>query len=863
MKHARSILPLALATFVVTLTARPCSPDFSEAVFVLQTGPGGNYASYAAGRIGVPQNAYRTRHLVLAYDYLSGHPLPPEVQQQAIRVNTYLLDPWQADNSDQPRSGVSAWIAARATFGPVDGYTPSAPLATERHVPGEDYTSFSNCLDDAFAAAGRTLAARVTAHPANDPAVADWVRAQDAVFTNCSDGRVLNFYGPSGQAPKPPPVPRAPAAAPANAPLWLKQDRAYQLGAASFYHLDFDDALRRFRALAADHDSPWSVLARYLMARTYARKASLENADRTSSGDPHDAKRKAAAAEHKATLRLAQHELLAMQTEPRMAPMRGAIHGLLDYVNIRLQPDAQAAVLAARLQAPDAATFRQAVLDLTWLHSSHNSDPPVPPLNSAAHASDMLAWIDAVNGKDEVSALKHWHDTHATVWLVAVLANASPGGSDTPALLKAAQSVSPTDPGWLALTYNRLRLSPQDSATRGEVLALLPKLERTGDLSTINLFLALSTATAPNLKDWLAAVSRTPAGESFGETGEEAFSNATFASTDDAVRGTTSVFVEDDCGKRFPAKTVLPLFDTDAAAIFNRDMPLRLLAQAAESSMLPENLRFQVAQATWARAVLLEKPEIGRRMTPILTACRAAWTPILKAYDSATTADTRHVTGLLALMRFASTVPSVWEGEERRQGFATYDETRENWWCTPVPRPGETIDADPDSSIGADGKTPASSPEIKAFAMPPFLTQADLAEAHTEVAALERIPRASTYFAQSALAWQKLHPADPQTPDLLGEADRVVRNSCRKDPPFDVHGKTQLDPVDMSLTPKPGQGALRGRCNAAMRRVCGRNATHPGSSQQIVWSLRTSAATGRRVPRTSSSGERCRLPCRR
>ncbi len=802
MKHARSTLLLALAGFLVTLTARPCGPDFPEAVFVLQTGPGGNYASYAAGRLGVPQSAYRTRHLVIAYSYLGGHPLPPEVQKQAVALNTYLLAPWQADNSNQSLSGFSAWIAARANFGPVDGYSPNARLITDRRVPGQDYTTFTNCLDDAFAAAARTLAARLTEHLAKDPAVVDWVRAQDTVFTNCGDGKVLTFYGPPAQAPDPPPVPHAPAAAPASAPLWLRRDRAYQLGAASLYHLDFDDALTRFRVIAADHDSPWSVLARYLIARTYARKASLGDADLTLSNDSQGTKQQAAADKYKATMRLAQRELVAMQTEPRMASMRSAADGLLDYVNIRLQPHEQAAVLTTRLQVPNAATFRQAVLDLTWLHSSSNfGDTPVPALNSAAHPSDMLAWIDAVYGQDQTSALKHWHDTHSTAWLVAALADARPGDSDTPALLKAAQFISPTDPGWLAVTYHRLRLSPHDSATRREVIALLPNLETAGDVSTINLFLTLSTATAPGLNDWLAGLPRTPAGDISYPDGEQALPDPANASTDDAVRGTASVFVEDECGKRFPAHTVLPLFDTDAAVILNRSMPLRLLAQAAESSILPENLRFQVAQETWARAVLLDRPEIGRRMTPILTTCRAAWDPVLKAYDSATTADARHANGLLALMRFASTVPSVWKGKERRQGFATYDDLRQNWWCTTVPKLGQTVDAEPDLKAGVGSTATEPSPKVHAPATPPFLTQAELAEANTEVAALERIPRASTYFAQNALAWQKLHPADPQTPDILGEADRVVRNSCRKEPPFDSHGTTELNPSDMTLTP--------------------------------------------------------------
>ena len=368
MKHVRYTLPIALATFVFTLTAHPCGPDFPDAVFVLQTGPGGSYASYAAGHIGVPQSAYRTRHMVVAYDYLSGHPLPADVQKQAIAINTYLLDPWQADeDTSKPRPGYASWFDARNTFGPVDGFLAGSSLSTDRSVPGEDYSSFTNCLDDAFATAAKTLAARIAAHTAKDPAVIDWVRGQDAVFNNCSDGKVTRYFGPPDKAPAPP-TPRTPAAAPANAPQWLMQDRAYQLAAASFYALNYEDALTRFRAIAADTSSPWALTSRYMVARTYIRRATLAN---TSQQTP--AEQAAAQAHYKEALAEAQNELTAMRSEARMAPMRSAINGLLDYVNIRLQPDTQAAVLATRLQSPNAATFRQAVLDLTWLHSNEDN----------------------------------------------------------------------------------------------------------------------------------------------------------------------------------------------------------------------------------------------------------------------------------------------------------------------------------------------------------------------------------------------------------------------------------------------------------------------------------------------------------
>jgi hypothetical protein len=102
---------------------------------------------------------------------------------------------------------------------------------------------------------------------------------------------------------------------------------------------------------------------------------------------------------------------------------------------------------------------------------------------------------------------------------------------------------------------------------------------------------------------------------------------------------------------------------------------------------------------------------------------------------------------------------------------------------TPPPAPGPTSSA-------------------KNLNPPLFLTAADLAEANAEVSALDKIPSASTYFATQALNWAKLHPKDPETPNILGEADRALRNSCRKDPPYNQSNNQQVaDPNDMTLTP--------------------------------------------------------------
>jgi hypothetical protein len=325
---------------------------------------------------------------------------------------------------------------------------------------------------------------------------------------------------------------------------------------------------------------------------------------------------------------------------------------------------------------------------------------------------------------------------------------------------------------------------PRDSATRDQLLAVLPAIEQHENISTINQFIALNSATAPTLDTWLATAGRIPADEGFGGR----------SSTDDTAPPNAPA-PTDVCGTKIPVGTH-KLFDADAANAFNQDMPLRLLAASAESSVLPENLRYQVAQAALVRAILLDQPTIAHRMTPLLVHCRSAWAPVLAAYNASTTADDRKLNGLLSLMRFASTEPSVRNGEERRGGFATYDSYRQNWWCTTIPKWDRTVDDNPSyHNLYADQT------QLSSLAYPLFLTAADRSDAATEVASLEKIPSASRYFATQALSWWRVHPSNPHTPDLLGEADRVLRNSCRAELPYDSKtGKQTGDPDDPNLT---------------------------------------------------------------
>ena len=752
--NVRRLHPLLWTLFFVLIEfpAQTCGPDWPEAVFVKRSGPDAPYDAFVRGRLGVPQKDYRLRHLVVVYRSLSGLPLSPEEQSAAVKANAHFASSWNdvQQNPALQHPGFLAWVEARKGFGPVDGYVPQNPFGTQDAWQFDSY--FERCLDDAFSNAARTLRDRAATYGGHSSDVTEWVRGQDGVFHNCDKPKV------------------SPAALPASAPQWLQYDRAYQHAAALLYQGSYDDALHAFSAIAADTRSPWSALSRYLVGRIMvARAVALESyfpqrgADASKEPSPEERLNN-----YLSQLRAARTELLAMRSEPRMRSLTHAIDGMLDRVNARLEPQLQERTLASRLtaQTPDP-NFYQDVLDLSYLLRdniavnddalSHRPKTVVPPPanESERRGADFLEWIKAFQEGDEAASLQHWKASHSKPWLVSSLSFAKGGEPALPELLKASESVRPGEAAYAAVTYHRLRLLPADVATREELLAVLPHMMASESVSTRNQFAELNARSAPDLKTWLGQAGRRPAAEEMMDGEYE---------PDQELK-------PQPCG---PALRVLDtsLFAPDVATVLNTRLPLRLLVEAAESTILPPNLRFQVAQAAWVRSVLLDRRETAARLSPILIHCNAKWEPVLSAYNRAASAQDRKATALFALMRFASTEPNVREGNYREDGFATYSEFRDNWWCFTIPPAKRTEE----SEDAVWGFTSLAHPDVPD---PMFLTAEDRAEAAKEIATLRAIPKASDYLPAEAFAWQRAYPEDPRAPELLGQAFRVVRNACR------------------------------------------------------------------------------------
>ncbi len=792
MKASRLAFAASFAILVFAIPGNSCGPFFPEAIFVQNSMPDGPYAGYAGGQVGVPQPGYRVEDLVLAYDWLNGHGLSSGEQQQAIALD-HISNGHDFDDPSK-RPGFVAWVAVRKDSD-VPPSIPSAPDSVtadlvnyeNRPVPGESYQSFTNCLDPAFATSADTFNARKAAHANDTTSLTDWIQGQDAVFANCngSDDKM-------------------PADVPASAPEWLKQDRAYQQAAAKFYQTDFDAAIISLKAIAADSASPWQLIARLVAARAMIRRATigqiteLPPAAAAAPDAPYsEARGKAQRAyaefvkqKEPARLAEARDALQAIMNDASMQPYHADADGLLDFVSLRLDPAAQAGVLAARLIAPDRVQtpgrFQQALIDLRYYLYSPDTPNATSLATHTGPGSPLFAWMQSMRAPAPVQrmtsdfgdpadpskaqqqevqaaaeALAHWHATHSDTWLIAALSNTQPGGAAAAELIQAATQIPKDSPAWTAATYNRLRLMPDSVAMHKALLAIQPEIQHAPQRSTINLFKLLNQRTAPTLADFLHDAAALPAGVTFD--------------TDTPEAPDTKPNPNGLCGVNGSQATTL-LFNPDAAASLNTRMPLALLAEAAENTSLPRNLSFQIAQSTWTRAVLLNQSEIAKRMSPILTGCYPSWKQWLDGYNAAASESDRRVAGLLALMRFPSNAPLVRAGIEREDGFAGYSEYRDNWWfASDIAQPASSSNPGgrPATFFGTQPASRSVLPD------PPFLTAADRAAADREIASLRETPCASDYFATAALDWQQRHPADPRTPDLLGFAERAVRNSCR------------------------------------------------------------------------------------
>ena len=678
-----------------------CGPFLTDLAPVATVVPP-HLEQYGRGHVGVVRPHFARRYLVQAYRRFSGAPPLPNVV------------PRMTPSTDSAPSPVEQWHQLTGV-----------KIATERGIG--NYQSIENCLSDAFVSAMRTLKARAAQYGESSPQARDWIRAQNAVFSNCG--------GDSLVLPEP---------AAASADALTRADRAYQTAAAYFYGLKYDEAVSRFRAIAADPLSPWRPYGRYMAARTLIRQATV----------PEKKTRE--------PLLAAETELRRVLEDPAAAPLHASARGLLDLIALRAHPIDRLRALTSSLTTGNATdqqlTDYQKLMDALVGDTTEFDYDAVPERAAIAASGDLNDWVLSMQGIGTAAAeraVAQWKRSGTLPWLAAALWRVPAAHGESTSLLEAAARVDRSSPAFPTIAFLRVRLL----AARGQrdqaraLLATLPARPGDGiETETLNLLNAERFMLADNLNELLTSAPRMILTERVT-----------------SWRGT-------DIAGDAPRQ---PVFDDDAGVVFSRRMPVARLVEAATSAILPDRLRLRVASAAFARAWMLGKHDDALAVTPVLKSLSPSLRADLARYESAATPPDRHIAGLRLILRtpgLRASVIGIEDDEDYKQSQLRreFDHTfRRNWWCS-FASGGAEARASVSELIGllyADGT----------ITYPAFLSAGERAATERELAALAALGTAPNYLAREAVRWAVARPSDVDAAEALAHAVQGTRWACADD----------------------------------------------------------------------------------
>ncbi len=721
-KRFNIITALALALVIAAPLFLPkrteaCGPFFSDAIFVYTKHPDFPLDKFAAGNFGVIAGSWARSYLVVAYRSLSGHPLS---DSEAKAMKSLWDDRLNNAGYVSEEEFINKWNEARKAAGAT---APAKIDVYRRREKPREYESFLNCQEDAFVNAENLLKERVKLFGANSPQVQSWLAAQDAVFSNCGEGRQM---------------PKDAGAELPDLPQLLRADRAYQIAAANFYTTNFDEAKRQFEAIAQDKNSPYRIIAPYMAARSMLRKGSF--AEKEAEGQPF--------------LVEAETRLAAILKDNTLKQSHHAAGRLFNLARLRAHPEAKLHELAEVIMKKDSSEdFKQTVWDYTVLLDKYleQEDSAVKRTIPASVISDDLTdWIATFEGDLDASgahAIERWQKTKSLHWLVAALTNADGKEPNLNELLAAAANVSHASPAYPSVAFHSVRLL-KESRRADEARNMLDKIlagERQQlNASALNQFLGERMMLAPNLEDFLKHAPRLPAAFSDNNDGRE--------------------IPDDEGNAEKPKDAPKFLFDLDAANSFNLAMLVATMKDAAKSKTLAPNLRRDVAQAAFVRAALLDDRETAVQAATSLQEELPAVKDFLAAYQKATTPDARRFAAAFLTLKFPGLRPFVSAGAGRSTAVEEVDSYRDNYWCTEPPPPlGGSLADD------ANKEKPMIAPE--------FL-KASQTLAARQYATLQALGPGPNYLCRIAIEWAQKNPTDPRAPEALHLAVRSTRYGC-------------------------------------------------------------------------------------
>lgn len=739
-------MKIKLLTFfiliAVTLGGSPsvlaCGPFVMDVVFSLKSHPDLPLDKFAAGQAGIVPTSYGPMSLVLFYRQLSGLSLTKSEQVQAknaIENKVYyrggLGEPNDPSGVPQTSKPSADWIMARGKL-----TDEKKEVSTEK---ASGYFYYTNCLPDAFRTATKTLEDRVAKYGAD--AAKEWLKGQDSVFAACD----------SETASLPDQV--------TEGPDWLKKDRAYQIAAALFYQGKMPEARSAFEAISRDNSSSWSSTAKFLVARTYIREASLLPTPDDGKIDPQ------VEAQNKELLGKAITALESVVEDRATADYRFSAERLLGLTKFRMIPQERRKQLGSVLRSKDenrnfyndltdygiilnritsdAADAGRAIdqkeAEAAGKEYDYNYDLKLRDVAAADRQDELTDWIITFQAQDGFDhALEMWKQSKNLPWFVAAISQANAKSNEFPALLTEADKIAQSSPAFATVRFHQVRLLIES----GRTAEAKKKFDEIGDLnlmpvSSQNSFLAQRTVFAANLDEYLKYAQRKPAIFTWNETDREEPAE---------IEGES----------KLKAWQTRAMFDADGSLFFNEKVPLSVLKQAAVSPQLPEHLKKVLVTAAWTRAFVLKNAAVEKELAPLVARYNKAEAPQFEKYSATVDPIDKEAAAFIAILRNPATQPYIETGYGREDSTpGDIDSIRGNWWC---------VENHADKS---------------GIAFPSFLTAAQVAEAKREKDQMIAGGDSATVLTSRALEFAAKNTRHPLTPEILHLAVRSTRYGCR------------------------------------------------------------------------------------
>jgi len=518
------------------------------------------------GQLGVVMARSPRPQLYIAWRLLHGQKVG---QAAGDALSTPCCDPpWRWTYEPRDDVGTDGWLKTRKL---VPGAPELTFLSTDRDGPS--YTSVVNCFDEAFDTASATLKDRAAKYGAGSPEVRAWLAAQDAVFQACHDEA----------AALPAPM--------ADAPAWLKADRAYQEAAFQLYQGDNLGAALSFEAIGKDKASPWRPFGPYLRARAMVRAAQVEKIGEVFYG--------------------ARRAIDDLAKAPAGTFGQGEVRKMRRFLDFRDRPKQLMAELDKELgqrdATPDIAVAfrdyanlydkevgRADAMDWITTIRARPTTTAIRDVEQGGQGENAYQNLLAKTRRDAVAhARERWKATKDPAWLIAALANVDPDAREAGELATASAQVAADSPAWLTAQYHltRLTLAQGDpAAARGRLDAVLGR--KTLSVSDRNLFLAQRAQVAADAGEFvrLSLRQRLCGGDDRKSGCVRGFWQS------DAIQPTSVYDAEGYDGVQG--------FGEDARAVIDR-LPLKTRLALGRDPQAPAKLRMDVALTNYARAVAL------------------------------------------------------------------------------------------------------------------------------------------------------------------------------------------------------------------------------------------------------------------